>query len=421
LADQEQGVNDWDTRVAAEQPAPPGGRTSAEQEPKPGELLADLLWLREQLEALASTPVVMGAHRLAAEVAPVLEPVWSILVEDAGRPTGVGFLRRLPASVPEEEEATRANANVTIQAVRRFRSLDLAGPSMREVWIALSRPAHTLVRSVQSPLRSSRHVRDDDQATRRATIAPTVRPILPGLLGSWDDDDKVVPALRSVLRRWCDLARFATGERREAARLTLAAALLARGAVLDGDVATVKWFIDRWLGLAPTRTRVDGASAALLEDGWRTPTVDDVFSAVRDAVTALRIEALYQHRLHRPVWETEIRGKPVALLSDVVRPQSGDGAAGLIQLADMLVDEQEWTEGALLNRLFLPELVEAVLHTLSARERAVILLFAAGTSKVQTARELGMTRYRVDQVLDRTLSKLRHRSRADKFVGFLEE
>jgi len=146
----------------------------------------------------------------------------------------------------------------------------------------------------------------------------TVRPSLPAKLLVSQDDMGIVPALRGVLRRWCDLARHTSGEQRETARLTLAAAMLARGAVLEGDTDTVAWFVDRWLGLQPTSYRIDGTSAALLEDGWVHRRVDEEFSAVRDTVTSLRIESVEQHRLHRPVWQTQLRGSLVGLLNDPV-------------------------------------------------------------------------------------------------------
>jgi hypothetical protein len=45
-------------------------------------LLVELLALREQLMVAAMSPGVDAARRLTAEVMPVLEPVWSVLVDD---------------------------------------------------------------------------------------------------------------------------------------------------------------------------------------------------------------------------------------------------------------------------------------------------------------------------------------------------
>jgi hypothetical protein len=115
--------------------------------------------------------------------------------------------------------------------------------------------------------------------------------------------------------------------------------MLARGAVLDGDIATVKWFIDKWLGLSTTGARVDGASAALLENGWTASTTDSELSAVIDAVTTLRVESKYQHRLHRPVWETQLSGFPVTLLSEEEFQPANGGPS--LTLADIITDEGE--------------------------------------------------------------------------------
>jgi RNA polymerase sigma factor (sigma-70 family) len=160
-----------------------------------------------------------------------------------------------------------------------------------------------------------------------------------------------------------------------------------------------------------------GAGDAQSRNGWTHPTVDDEFSAIRDAVTDLRIEALYQHRLHRPVWETQLRGTSVALLSEPAGWQRSDNGVVSIELADTLVtgfeavtSEVEYSDCA--------EIMQSVLHTLSERERKVIWLYASGYSKVQIARDLGLTRYRIDRVVSKTLSKLRHPSRSQKLYDY---
>ncbi|MBE8524818.1 hypothetical protein ILP97_46315 [Amycolatopsis sp. H6(2020)] len=181
--------------------------------------------------------------------------------------------------------------------------------------------------------------------------------------------------------------------------MTLAAAMLARGAVLDGDAATVKWFVKRWLGLAATDARVDGASAALLESGWHHQTVDDEFSTVRDSVTDLRVEALYQHRLHRPVWETQLRGMPVALLGDTTPAN--------------LPANEVLPEVAATNTLLVDQ-VQSVLQTLNERELAIArLLFMEEKTIGEAAAIYGVTSYRIKQVRIKIMEKLRHPSRAD--------
>lgn len=347
------------------------------------QLLARLLALRTQLTAIAARPEVRAARQLTAEVMPVLEPVWTVLVD---HDHGVGFLRRLGT-----DEDSAVNAAVAAEVVRVFASLDLVGPGTGAVWQALSRPSIALVTSIRRPPR--RPWPAGDQPVR-ATLGASVRPVLPGsLLREWRRDTDVVPALRQVLRMWCDLARSSAGERREVARLTLAAAMLARGAVLAGDTATVRWFVKRWLGLAATDSRVDGVSAALVENGWHPHAVDDEFSVVRDAVTDLRVEALYQHRVHRPVWETQLRGVPVALLGDVA-PASQ-------------TPEQDAPE-TMVTRALLAEDVRSVLATVNKQEAGVArLLIMEGRTLAEVASIYGVTSYRIKQVRDEVLRKLR--------------
>jgi RNA polymerase sigma factor (sigma-70 family) len=356
------------------------------------QLVAELQVLRQQLTTLGASAEVRAARQLTADVLPVLEPVWNMLVD---QDNGVGFLRRLGTT-----NEPVINADVTVDAVRTFRSLELVGSGTGAVWQALSRPSTALVESVRKPLRRNRPAND---GPARATLGPSVRPVLPqSLLDEWDRECQVVPALRRVLRRWCDIARNSTGERREVARLTLAAAMLARGAVLDGDTATVKWFVKRWLGLGVTESRVDGTSAALLENDWHHRTVDDEFSTVRDSVTDLRVEALYQHRVHRPVWETQLRGASVTLLGDQILPYAAD---------------DDPMEAATKN--LLAEQMRSVLATLSEREASIArLLFMEGRPLAEAAAFHGVTPYRVKQVRDKTMRKLRHPSRSQVLEGY---
>jgi len=377
-------------------------------------VLEELLRLREQLEVLAASPVVTGAHRLTADVAPVLEPVWTILAEHDALVDGVGFLRQLGMG-SVSREASRTNSAVATQAVQRYSSLELTTPSMREVWKALARPAHTLLESVRGVAESDAGA--ECRLPRAGMIMPTVRPMLPGLLVS-TRDTKVVPALRQVLRRWCDLARRGTDERREVARLTLAAALLARGAALGDDKEqTVEWFIKQWLGLRPTETRVDGVKAALLEDGWIRPNIDDDFSTVLDTVTDVRIQALYQHRLHRPVWETPLQGAPVALLSEPVGYRNTGGHRINIEVADVLANEEEPEFEEVVAQGFVVQQVAWALSTLSHREQMVLRHWMAGERAVDTRRILGITRYEYDRLKSKALSKL---SRSQKLYIYLD-
>jgi DNA-binding CsgD family transcriptional regulator len=379
------------------------------------EALAELLHLRRQLERVAETPAVGQAHQLTAHVAQILEPVWSIVNPSHGV-GGVGFIRRY--GVPDPAAAA-INAAVTEQAVNIYGSLDLVAPSTRDVWRSLARPAEALWHSVQDkPCRPPEGGRSEFERSVM-TVTPTVRPMLPPpLLGHWRLDSEVVPAMRKVLRRWCELARRSTGDQAYVARLTLAAAMLARGAVLDGDTATVKWFIGKWLGLRATEPRVDGASAALLENGWTVPVVDSDLSAVLDAVTTLRVQSAYQHRLHRPVWETQLRGLPVALLSEE-EWQPVDGGRSL-ELSDTLPDLDTVSVSEAVEHTLFIEQLHYVLDSLSKREAEIIYDLASGETRKQTMQKHGITRYRLDQIERAVMLKLRHPSRSQVLRDYLD-
>jgi hypothetical protein len=202
------------------------------------------------------------------------------------------------------------------------------------------------------------------------------------------------------------------------ARLTLAAALLARGAALGDDKEqTVEWFIKQWLGLRPTETRVDGVKAALPEDGWIRPNIDDDFSTVLDTVTDVRIQALYQHRLHRPVWETPLQGAPVALLSEPVGYRNTGGHRINIEVADVLANEEEPEFEEVVAQGFVVQQVAWALSTLSHREQMVLRHWMAGERAVDTRRILGITRYEYDRLKSKALSKL---SRSQKLYIYLD-
>ncbi|BBH68578.1 hypothetical protein ACTI_52630 [Actinoplanes sp. OR16] len=357
----------------------------------------ELMSLREQLRALASEPAVQAAYRLTDGVKEVLEPVWTVIAGD--EPTGgIGYLRSLGVADAAPARAA-SNDAVAKAAIDRYAALDLTAPSMGDLWSTLARPSTALVESIRS-------TRRDRGEGERDSLGTTVRPILPSLLlGTWHEENQVVPAVRRMLCLWCEIARHSTGERREVARLTLAAALLARGAVLDGDLATVKWFVKNWLGLGATSARLDGASAALLEQGWAYRSVDSEFNAVRDTVTDLRIEAAYQHRLHRPVWETQLAGASVTLLSEIQAVQDQTAAEDPVSaVANTLRDEQ----------------MEQVLQTLSKRERAVIMGPFSGKTHAQVQEELGMTRYEFRAIRRKTMNKLRHPSRSQVMRDYLD-
>ncbi|TYK46193.1 hypothetical protein [Actinomadura decatromicini] len=375
----------------------------------------DTQWLHHQLDRIANTAIVGRARRLLGDVAPVLEPAWSIAGQARGSIETVGFLRRLG----ENQTGHNINADTIQDAAALFGTLNLTAPDRRKIWLAFAEPAQALVASIIN--------QEEPDSTAPGMLIPAPRPRLPdGLLNDWDHEAEIVPILRRVLRAWCDIALHANGARSEVAQLTLAAALLARGAALDGDAETVCWFVDRWLGLAPTDTRVDGATAALLSNGWWPNTTAPELSASRDTVTNLRIqatnrlqrEAKRQHRLHRPVWETQLRGAPIALLSDLLpNPENSFGSLTFTEAishtsADV-VDQ--------VTMAFRDEQILAVLDTLPKKEEAIVrAAYLEEKPWTVVAEEFGLTRYELDKLRTAIFRKLRHPSRSQVLRDYLD-
>ncbi|WP_143232593.1 sigma factor-like helix-turn-helix DNA-binding protein [Actinoplanes regularis] len=315
----------------------------------------------------------------------MLEPVWTILSAQ-GSGEGVGFLRRF-GPTEGSELVSELNDHVLQEATHAYGALDLTAPSTAGIWRSISQPSVALLESVRAP----------GSAVDTDTLEVTVRPFLPDRLLAGQDDTTIVPALRAVLRRWCELARYASGERKETARLTLAAAMLARGAVLDGDTDTVAWFLKRWLGLSPQASRIDGASAALLEGGWVRRRLDHDFSEIVATVSSLRLEINHQHRAHRPVWETQLKGFSVSLLSE---PVDASGTELSHTVPTSAVDETDAVDTRVLLKLALATLTEHEQHVVS-------LIYLGSRTRSDVAHTLGMSASAVDRLVRQSMVKLR--------------
>lgn len=273
--------------------------------------------------------------------------------------------------------------------MRAYKKLKLVGPDRHQIWAALANPAETLLTAaaIPSPISAP--------GTRTAVLTAVVRPSLPAALHRDDTaEHQLVPALRAVLRRWCDLAHRSGGTTGDHARIMLAAAHLARGAALDGDTDTVGWFVERWLGLNPLDTRIDGTTAALLENDWTRNRVDTRLSQVLDTVTGLRTDADRHHRTHRPVWETQIKGYSITLLSD--------------QTYDSPTTEADDPASKFLSN----EQFDSVFNILTPTEQPLIqLLYVMELTVRETADVLGVSMLAVGHRLDRCLERLRRLDR----------
>jgi RNA polymerase primary sigma factor len=76
--------------------------------------------------------------------------------------------------------------------------------------------------------------------------------------------------------------------------------------------------------------------------------------------------------------------------------------------------------------ILLQEQLDAILHTLSEREKKVIQLRFGLTdghprTLEEVGKEFGVTRERIRQIESKTLSKLRHPSRSQKLRDYLDE
>lgn len=106
-------------------------------------------------------------------------------------------------------------------------------------------------------------------------------------------------------------------------KLPLSAALDAREAALEGRHDRVAAFIRDWLGLKPTRERVEAVESALFEDEWLRCDPDDV-------IAYLRSRAGVHLRCIRPLGATQVRGMVIDSLDRGITP---DSTAKLLDLA----------------------------------------------------------------------------------------
>jgi RNA polymerase primary sigma factor len=94
-------------------------------------------------------------------------------------------------------------------------------------------------------------------------------------------------------------------------------------------------------------------------------------------------------------------------------------------LGDFIEDSDAVVPVDAASFILLQEQLEAVLHTLSEREKKVIqlrfgLLDGHPRTLEEVGREFGVTRERIRQIESKTLSKLRHPSRSQKLRDYLE-
>ncbi|MFO8074802.1 MAG: RNA polymerase sigma factor RpoD [Egibacteraceae bacterium] len=157
--------------------------------------------------------------------------------------------------------------------------------------------------------------------------------------------------------------------------------------------------------MVETMQRVVRAQRELYQREGREPTVDELAAHVELPATRVR-----------QILELDL--EPVSL--DTPVGQDDDAV-----LADFLEDDTAEVPSEAASFVLLREQLAGILHTLSEREREVIRLrFGMDGAPPRTLEEVGaefgITRERVRQVEAKTLSKLRHPSRARKLRGYLD-
>jgi RNA polymerase primary sigma factor len=147
------------------------------------------------------------------------------------------------------------------------------------------------------------------------------------------------------------------------------------------------------------------AQGQLVQDLGREPKVEEIGRHL--GIPAARVEEILKASRAPLSLET-----PVGEMEDV-------------RIGDVIGDEDAVVPPDEASKILLKEELESVLGTLSEREKRVIqlrfgLLDAHPRTLEEVGREIGVTRERIRQIEAKTLSKLRHPSRARRVRDYLE-
>src|SRR2546425_137742 len=143
----------------------------------------------------------------------------------------------------------------------------------------------------------------------------------------------------------------------------------------------------------------------LLQDLGREPTPDEIGKVM--GIGAEKVREIQK-----------VSQEPVSLETPIGEEEDS-------HLGDFIEDSEAVVPVDAASFILLQEQLEAVLHTLSEREKKVIqlrfgLLDGHPRTLEEVGREFGVTRERIRQIESKTLSKLRHPSRSQKLRDYLE-
>jgi RNA polymerase primary sigma factor len=163
--------------------------------------------------------------------------------------------------------------------------------------------------------------------------------------------------------------------------------------------------------MVETINRLIRVSRGLLLELGREPTVEEIAEAMSRGQ-----EVVFTPEKVREI--TKASQEPVSLETPI-------GAEGDAQLGDFIEDRAALAPAEAAADQLLKEHVEAVLDSLTGRERRVLQLrFGLKDGRARTLEEVGkefnVTRERIRQIEANALRKLRHPSRSRKLRDYLE-
>jgi RNA polymerase primary sigma factor len=162
--------------------------------------------------------------------------------------------------------------------------------------------------------------------------------------------------------------------------------------------------------MVETINRLIRVSRQLLQELGREPTVDEIANAMSTPEVLITPEKVREI--------IKVSQEPVSLETPIGEEEDS-------HLGDFIEDRGALAPAEAASHQLLKEQVEAVLDSLTGRERRVLQLrFGLEDGRARTLEEVGkefnVTRERIRQIEAKALRKLRHPSRSRKLKDYLE-